>query len=161
VTVSVYYDTEMTQFSTVGGGLPPNVQIRESPTKASLGRTMFSSVSGGSGGYQTDSFFDIFTEVSTDGGASWLPSIAGPATMLLRPHVIAPSPVTITSIARSGGNFLIKYAGGSGSHFVLMSSPTLTTPLSAWARDLTNSLTPGSFSAPAVGSARFYRVKSE
>ena len=96
--VTEYYDTEMTQLSIAGGGLPANVQIRESPTKASLGRTTSSAVSGGAGGYQTDSFFDIFTEVSTDGGLSWMPTIAGPATMILQSQI---APVTII-IERSG-----------------------------------------------------------
>jgi hypothetical protein len=82
--VTEYYDIEMTQLSISGGGLPAGVQIRESPTKASSGRTSERSVGGGGGGYYIDSFFDIFTEVSTDGGMSWLPTISGSATILLR-----------------------------------------------------------------------------
>jgi hypothetical protein len=34
--------------------------------------------------YHIDSFFDIFTEVSTDGGMTWWPSTNGPFTMTMR-----------------------------------------------------------------------------
>ncbi|MCX6873778.1 MAG: hypothetical protein NTW21_08215, partial [Verrucomicrobia bacterium] len=73
--ITEYYDTEMTLLSAAGGGLPLNVQIRESPTKASLGRT---TMSANGTDNDCDSFFDIFTEVSTDGGMTWMPSSAGP-----------------------------------------------------------------------------------
>jgi hypothetical protein len=79
-----YYDTEMTELDISGGTLPAGVQIRESPTRASLGRTTSSAVGGGTT-YQMDSFFDIYTEVSTDGGFSWLHTTVGPATVYLRP----------------------------------------------------------------------------
>ena len=49
--------------------------VRESPSKASLGRT---SVRTTSSGYDVSSFFDIFTEVSLDGGATWSPQITAP-----------------------------------------------------------------------------------
>ena len=90
--VTEYYDTEMTQLSISGGGLPSNIQIRESPTKASLGRT---TMSANGTDNDCDSFFDIFTEVSTDGGFSWYPTIAGPGTVMLRPRAPS-SPLTIT-----------------------------------------------------------------
>ncbi len=78
-----YYDTEMTQLDIHGGTLPAGVQISESLTRASLGRTTSSAVGGGAT-YQMDSFFDIYTEVSTDGGMSWQPSFVGPGTVYLR-----------------------------------------------------------------------------
>ncbi|MGA1979506.1 MAG: dockerin type I domain-containing protein [Sedimentisphaerales bacterium] len=79
-----YYDTEMTRLDISGGTLLAGVQIRESPTRASLGRTTSSSVGGGTT-YQVDSFFDIYTEVSNDGGMSWYPTFVGPGTVYLRP----------------------------------------------------------------------------
>jgi hypothetical protein len=56
---------------------PLTIQVRESPTKASSGGGSCSALGGGGGGggYMIDSFFDIFTEVSTDGGNTWAPSI--------------------------------------------------------------------------------------
>ena len=53
-----------------GGGLPAGVSIRESPTRASTGKT---TVRTATGGYQIDSFFDIWTEISLDGGQTWSP----------------------------------------------------------------------------------------
>jgi hypothetical protein len=50
------------------------IMIRESPTRASGGGgscTELGGGGGGGGGYMIDSFFDIFLEVSTDGGQNW------------------------------------------------------------------------------------------
>jgi hypothetical protein len=59
------------------------VMVRESPTLPSLGQT---SVSGGLGDYTIDSFFDVFTELSLDGGQTWGPDLDGPAHMELCPE---------------------------------------------------------------------------
>ena len=67
------FDAEILSMDIAGGGLPMGVQIRESPTKASAGHSSVTPLAGGGGGYMMDSFFDIFTEVSTDGGGSWWP----------------------------------------------------------------------------------------
>jgi hypothetical protein len=69
------YDTEMLQLDIQGGQLPPGVMIRESPTKQSLGQIHMTDAGGGL--YHIDSFFDVFTELSLDGGASWIPSDGG------------------------------------------------------------------------------------
>lgn len=76
-----YFDTEMLSLSISGGTLPAGVHIRESPTKQSMGRTSITNVPTG---YTIDSFFDIFTEVSLDGGANWSPSQSY-ARMILGP----------------------------------------------------------------------------
>ena len=47
------------------------IMIRESPTLASTGRTTIATLSDG---YLISSFFDVFTEVSLDGGMSWNPA---------------------------------------------------------------------------------------
>ncbi len=107
---TIYYDTEMSQFDVSGGGLPGGVQIRESPTKASLGRTTSSAVSGGASGYQIDSFFDVYTEVSVDGGQTWQPTVAGPATITLKPSaptssvlgITCPSNMVVTTTSPAG-----------------------------------------------------------
>jgi hypothetical protein len=52
------------------GGAGGMVMIRESPTRSSSGSGDVGG-GGGGGGYMIDSFFDIFTEVSTDGGQNW------------------------------------------------------------------------------------------
>ncbi len=77
-----YYDTEMLQLDISGGTLPGGVMVRESPSKASLGRTSVRATGGaggaggaggGNGGFAISSFFDVFTELSVDGGATWTP----------------------------------------------------------------------------------------
>jgi len=73
------YATEMLALDLVG--LPFGARIRESPTRPSLGgHTVV-----GAGPYQIDSFFDVFTELSLDGGATWIPSTDSV-------HIINPEP---------------------------------------------------------------------
>jgi len=59
---------EMLQMNLVGGGM----MLRESPTLASLGHETHENLGGGL--FRIDSFFDIFTELSLDGGQTWMPS---------------------------------------------------------------------------------------
>jgi hypothetical protein len=65
------YDTEMLLL-TISSGLPGGALLRESPTLASDGQTTESDAGGGL--FRIDSFFDIFVELSLDGGQSWIPS---------------------------------------------------------------------------------------
>jgi hypothetical protein len=75
------FDTEMLGLdASLGGG----VMIRESPTLASTGQT--SITDNGNGTYMIDSFFDVFTELSVDGGMTWMPDLNGPARMTLTPE---------------------------------------------------------------------------
>ena len=62
--------TEMEGMNLIGGG----AMIRESPTLASTGQT---TVQPAPGGFFIDSFFDVFTELSIDGGMSWMPNSEG------------------------------------------------------------------------------------
>lgn len=66
------FDTEMLSMSLSGVTPLGPFMIRESPTRASLGKVTITAI--GAGQYQIDSFFDVFTELSIDGGASWMPS---------------------------------------------------------------------------------------
>ena len=68
------FDTEMVSMSLTGLGPLSSVMIRESPTQPSTGVTSITDVGGGL--YHIDSFFDVFTELSLDGGTSWLPNTA-------------------------------------------------------------------------------------
>src|SRR4029077_17824028 len=96
----------MLAFDLSGGTLPGGVMVRESPSKASLGRT---SVRTSASGYQVSSFFDIFTEVSLDGGATWSPSVTHPGTRGLGTNspgsnlsITCPSNITVTATGPSG-----------------------------------------------------------
>lgn len=139
---TVYYDTEMTQLNIAGGNLPAGVQIRESPTRASLGRTTASAVSGGVGGYQIDSFFDIYLEASVDGGQNWQPSVTSPATMSL-----SPLQVTTITIQRSGTNVVLAWPNGT-----LQCS---TNVLGVYT-NVSGATSP--YTNPASGAQKFYRV---
>jgi hypothetical protein len=81
------FDTEMLQLDISGGTLPAGTMIRESPTQASTGRT---TERPGAGGYYIDSFFDVFTELSLDGGQTWMPSDNGAGHVEM--DIINPTP---------------------------------------------------------------------
>lgn len=75
-----WFDTEM-----LGLNLTPpgGIMIRESPTLQSLGHTRITDMGGGL--YRIDSFFDVFVELSLDGGATWTPQSNGPMHLSLVP----------------------------------------------------------------------------
>ena len=58
--------------------------IRENPTFASMGHIGITDIGGGL--FNIDSFFDIFTELSVDGGQSFSPDTNGPHHMVLVPE---------------------------------------------------------------------------
>lgn len=72
LSTSGLFDTEIVSMSLSGdaGGMP--ILIRESPTMQSAGLHDVTDIGGGL--YHIDSFFDVFTELSVDGGQSWTPS---------------------------------------------------------------------------------------
>jgi hypothetical protein len=71
LTSGMDYDAELVELSAAHGTLPPGCMIRESPTQVSIGKVSCTDVSWG---YVCDSFFDVFTDVSLDGGQSWASS---------------------------------------------------------------------------------------
>ncbi len=81
---SRFYDTQMTQLDLSGGSLPPGMMVRQSPTLPSLGETTVRQ-DPIANNFHHRSFFDIFTEVSLDGGNTWSPSISAPTTLGLSP----------------------------------------------------------------------------
>ena len=71
------FDTEMLSMNVRGLDGPNLLLLRESPTLSSKGHvTVLKSacVDGSCSSVQMDSFFDVFTEISLDGGQSWVPS---------------------------------------------------------------------------------------
>ncbi|HEY2951519.1 MAG TPA: hypothetical protein VGK40_02995, partial [Verrucomicrobiae bacterium] len=67
-----FFDTEMLQLDISGGNLPGGLMIRVSPTRPSRGQATVQQVDGG---YRLSSFFDLWTDVSIDGGATWAPAV--------------------------------------------------------------------------------------
>jgi hypothetical protein len=87
--VTGMFDTELLGMNLSGLSPYGPVMLRESPTRASLGKTQIEDVGGGQ--YRISSFFDVFTELSLDGGATWMPNQNGPAHMELFSSVPEPS----------------------------------------------------------------------
>jgi hypothetical protein len=69
-------------------GLPGGAMIRIDPVNPSTGITTVTPVGGGM--FMMNSFFDIFTDLSLDGGQTWTPA-NGPAHEVLVP---SPEPST-------------------------------------------------------------------
>jgi hypothetical protein len=97
-----YFDTEMLQLDLNGGG---GVLVRESPTKQSTGKTAITDVGGGQ--FRIDSFFDVFTELSVDGGQTWHPSTDA-AGQPFAGHMEIPGTVAISPAAWSNVKNLYK-----------------------------------------------------
>jgi hypothetical protein len=76
------FQTEMISMSLSGdvGGIP--VEVRESPSLPSAGQTTITDLGGGQ--FQIDSFFDVFTEISVNGGP-FEPQTNGPGRVRLVP----------------------------------------------------------------------------
>lgn len=92
------FNTEMLSMNLSGNSPFGVFMIRESPTLASIGQTTVANLGGGL--YQVDSFFDVFTELSLDGGQTWLPDIRGPELMTLGS---VPEPSSGALVAIFGG----------------------------------------------------------
>lgn len=84
------YPTEMLQLDISGGSFPPGQIMRESPTLPSVGQTTITDLHNGN--FRIDSFFDVFTELSVDGGANWFPA-SGPL------HIVLPEPGSLSALA--------------------------------------------------------------
>jgi hypothetical protein len=97
------FNTQMTQLDVTG--LPGGALIRVDPTSPSLGQTTISDAGGGM--FHIDSFFDIFTDLSLDGGQTWIPS-TGSGHVDLVPAAPEPSslPLCTLTITCVGGLLL-------------------------------------------------------
>jgi hypothetical protein len=109
------FDTEMLSMSLTGTVVTPMgpmlVMIRESPSKVSDGVTSITDI-GPPGppvpvgppedGYHIDSFFDVFTEISLDGGTTWIPKSGPRATRVHLGGVPEPSSIMLAGLAMSG-----------------------------------------------------------
>jgi hypothetical protein len=94
------FDTEIVSMSLSGNTPMGLIMIREDPTRASTGQTDILDLGGGL--YHIDSFFDVFTELSVDGGASWIASDYGTRMYLV------PEPGTIALLTFGGATLLLR-----------------------------------------------------
>jgi len=79
-------------FTGTVGGMP--IILREDPQNQSLGQTDITDLGGGL--YHIDSFFDVFTELSIDGGSSWITSDSSVRMTLV------PEPATLGLLVLGG-----------------------------------------------------------
>jgi len=63
------FDAELATFELGGTTAPAGVMVRESPSVASTGRTTITALSGG--GYHVETYYDVWLELSLDGGGTW------------------------------------------------------------------------------------------
>ncbi|HUR19940.1 MAG TPA: HYR domain-containing protein [Vicinamibacterales bacterium] len=150
-----FFDTEMLQLSLSGGGLPPGVMIRESPTRRSTGGTAMRQPAG-STSFRISSFFDIFLESSLDGGATWSPSVSGPSHVSLDNLVANPcvGPASLTITRSPDGTSVTITWTGTGFH--LQSTTALTGPTTTVWTDVPG--TSGVTLPVEPGVNKFYRV---
>jgi hypothetical protein len=94
------FNTEMLLMNLTGSSAFGSYMIRESPTLPSLGQTSITNIGGGL--YHIDSFFDVFTELSVDGGATWIPDSHGPAHVELGPLVPEPASAVLLAVGVLG-----------------------------------------------------------
>ena len=109
----------------ISGDLPAGIMIRESPSKASLGRTSQRTLA--AGGVAVDSFFDVFIELSPDGGMTWSPSVSGPMLLCLRGGLVQVS--LEISLAESN---TVRLAWPQSAEYVLEGATNLLPPFLAW-----------------------------
>ncbi len=104
------FATEIVSMSLTGdvGGTP--IMIRENPRLTSSGETRITDLGGGM--YDIDSFFDVFTEISIDGGKNWIPS-TDPIHLELVPK-LSPQPHFLISSEFQWKEVLYGPPGASG-----------------------------------------------
>jgi hypothetical protein len=110
------FDMEMLSLTLTGTSPLGSFMLRESPTKQSLGKHTIRS---DPRGYRISSFFDVFLELSKDGGATW-----GAANRSIRLQASSPpaAPNSIFVTHNTNGNVILNWLGS----FPLQNSLTVT-----------------------------------
>jgi hypothetical protein len=118
-------------------------RLRESPTKQSLGRHTIRS---DPRGFRISSFFDVFLELSTDGGVTWIAANRSIRVQASSPPA-APNSLFVT---HTNGNVTLNWLGS----FPLQSSLTATGHYT----DVTG-VTTGPFTPPVAPSQMYFRLR--
>ena len=112
-----FFNTEMLALNISGGNLPEGYIIRESPVSASLGEMISKPGNAGQDEFQIDSFFDVFTEISSNNGQSWIVApnpwninLSGPIIV-----VVSGGPVTPTTGCGLTQTFTLTAKDGCGN----------------------------------------------
>lgn len=67
-------ETELVVLDLQGAGMPAGILVRESPTRASIGRATITTLTRGR--HRVESSYEVWLELSGDGGRSWIPADA-------------------------------------------------------------------------------------
>ncbi len=102
------YSTEMLAMNISVSSPFGLIMIREDPRPgyASTGQTTLTPVTGG---YQINSFFDVFTELSLDNGINWIPDDNGPIHVY---YENCPEPALTSLLGIGLAGFLVMYRRG-------------------------------------------------
>jgi hypothetical protein len=139
------FDTEMVSLELSGGSpVLGSFMLRESPTKQSLGKH---TIAPDPRGYRVSSFFDVFLELSTDGGATWNPANRSIRLQASLPPA-APGSIFVT---HAGPKVVLQWQ----NNFTLQSTPDLKLPFT----DVAGPVTSGSYTNPIAGNAMFFRLR--
>ena len=97
------FDTEILSMDLSGATADPNnpddlIELRLSTTNPHYGHITVLKLADNA--YQVDSFFDVFTELSVDGGRTWNPSMG--STRLEASTNVVPEPSTLTLLVVAG-----------------------------------------------------------
>lgn len=104
-------------------GAGGQMRLRESPSRPSTGTTRIDTFSDGQ--LQMSGFFDIFTEISLDGGSNWSQT-EGPFTMEF--DTLAAMPVSCCTNFTFDTTIFFMNLSGMGGAFMIRESPTLASP---------------------------------
>jgi hypothetical protein len=140
------FDTEMVSLNLAGDS--PGIgtfMLRESPTKHSLGKH---TIGPDPRGYRVSSFFDVFTELSLNGGATWIPANRAIRLLPSLPPIV-PGSMFVSQI---GTNAVLQWQ----NNFTLQSTTNLRLPFN----DVKGPVTSGSYTNPMSGNTRFFRLRN-
>jgi hypothetical protein len=139
-----FFDTEMLQLNLNGNGPFGPFMLRESPTKQSLGRHTIRS---DPRGFRISSFFDVFLELSTDGGENWVPADRSIRVQASAPPA-APNSVFVT---RDLDVLILNWLGS----FTLQSATNVVGPYA----DVTGPVLTGPYTTPMGESQKYFRLR--
>jgi hypothetical protein len=139
-----FFDTEMLQLSLQGNGPFGPFMIRESPTKQSLGRHTIRS---DPRGFRISSFFDVFLELSTNGGENWIPADRSIRVQASSPPA-APNSIFVS---RDLDVLILNWLGS----FTLQSATDVMGPYT----DVTGPVLTGPYTTPMSESQKYFRLR--
>jgi hypothetical protein len=139
------FNMEVLLLNLTGSSPFGTIMLRESPTKQSLGRH---TIAPDPRGYRISSFFDVFTELSTDGGETWHPANRSIRVLASMPPAV-PGSIFASPV---GTNVVVQWQ----NNFTLQSTTDLGLPFT----DVKGPVTSGSYTNPVTGGVKYFRLRN-